>query len=93
MPVLESVDKVATLLAEMPFAENHKDFLTALYSRQYHPRALQNRFISGFRLQGVFLPHMSAEKQKMRLNAANNYEYRFFDRLKHRQYACAFDYR
>ena len=64
MPVLESVDKVTTLLAEMPFAENHKDFLTALYSRQYHPRALENRFISGFRLQGVFLPHMSAEKQK-----------------------------
>ena len=64
MPRVESVDKVATLLAGMPLAENPKDFRTALYSRQYHPRALENRLLSGFRLQGVFLPHMSAEKQK-----------------------------
>ena len=41
-----------------------KNFRTALYSRQYHPRALENRIVCGFRLQGVFLPHMSAEKQK-----------------------------
>jgi hypothetical protein len=47
---VESVDKVATLLAEMPLAENMDYFRTALYSRQYHPRALENRFISGFRL-------------------------------------------
>ena len=60
----ESVDKVATLLAEMPLAENLLDFRTALYSRQYHPRALENRFISGFRLQGVFPTHLSPEKQK-----------------------------
>ena len=39
----ESVDKVAALLAEMPLAENLKDFRTALYSRQYHPRTLENR--------------------------------------------------
>ena len=38
-----SVDKVAALLAEMPFAENPPDFRAALYSRQYHPRAPQNR--------------------------------------------------
>ena len=63
-PTVESVDKVAPLLAEMPLAENPMDFRTALYSRQYHPRALKNRLTSGFRLQGVFLPHMSAEKQK-----------------------------
>ena len=43
MPRVESVDKVATLLAGMPLAENPKDFRTALYSRQYHPRALENR--------------------------------------------------
>ena len=60
----ESVDKVAALLAEMPLAENPLDFRTALYSRQYHPRALENRLTSGFRLQGVFLPHVSAEKRK-----------------------------
>ena len=41
--VFESVDIVDTLLAEMPLAENPKDFRTALYSRQYHPHALENR--------------------------------------------------
>ena len=40
---LESVDKVATLLAGMPLAENLKDFRTAPYSLQYHPRTLENR--------------------------------------------------
>jgi hypothetical protein len=52
----------------MPFAENTLYFRTALYSRQCHPRTLENRLISGFRLQRVFLPHLSAEKQKYGLS-------------------------
>ena len=47
------------------------DFRTALYPRQYHPSALEKplnkRF---FRLQGVFPPHMSAEKLKCGVHAA-----------------------
>ena len=41
---LESGARGATLLAEMPFAENQIDFRTALYFHQYHPRALENRY-------------------------------------------------
>jgi hypothetical protein len=52
----------------MPLAENPKYFRTALYSRQYHPHTLENRLLSGFRLQGVFLPHLSPEKQKCGLS-------------------------
>ncbi|MBQ7726838.1 MAG: hypothetical protein IJT66_06815 [Clostridia bacterium] len=66
----------------MPFAENHADFLTALYSRQYHPRALENRYYKRFSLIRSFSDAHVAGKTKWRQLAAKIKEFRFIDRLK-----------
>ena len=65
----ERVEKVDTLLDGNAARSKIKDFRTALYPRQYHPSALEKPLYSAvFRLQGVFPPRMSAEKQKMQHN-------------------------
>ena len=65
----ERVEKVDTLLDGNAARSKIKDFRTALYPRQYHPSVLEKPLYSAvFRLQGVFPPRMSAEKQKMQHN-------------------------
>ncbi|MBQ7726297.1 MAG: hypothetical protein IJT66_04045 [Clostridia bacterium] len=81
MTAFERVEKVDTLLAGMPFAENHADFLTALYSRQYHPRALENRLKERFSLIRGFSDAHVVEKTKWRQLAAKIKKFRFIDRL------------
>ena len=67
--VFERVEKVDTLLDGNAARSKIKDFRTALYPRQYHPGVLEKPLYSAvFRLQGVFPPRMSAEKQKMQHN-------------------------
>ena len=69
MTVLERVEKVDSLLDGNAARSKIKDFRTALYPRQYHPSVLEKPIYSAvFRLQGVFPPRMSAEKQKMQHN-------------------------
>ena len=66
---LERVEKFDTLLDGNAARSKIKDFRTALYPRQYHPSVLEKPLYSAvFRLQGVFPPRMSAEKQKMQHN-------------------------
>ena len=68
-PTVERVEKVDTLLDGNAARSKIKDFRTALYPRQYHPSVLEKPLYSAvFRLQGVFPPRMSAEKQKMQHN-------------------------
>ena len=68
-PLLERVEKFDTLLDGNAARSKIKDFRTALYPRQYHPSVLEKPLYSAvFRLQGVFPPRMSAEKQKMQHN-------------------------
>ena len=65
----ERVEKVDTLLNGNAARSKIEDFRTALYPRQYHPSVLEKPLYSAvFRLQGVFPPRMSAEKQKMQHN-------------------------
>ena len=69
LQVLERVEKFDTLLDGNAARSKIKDFRTALYPRQYHPGVLEKPLYSAvFRLQGVFPPRMSAEKQKMQHN-------------------------
>ena len=69
LQVLERVEKVDTLLDGNAARSKIKDFRTALYPRQNHPSVLEKPLYSAvFRLQGVFPPRMSAEKQKMQYN-------------------------
>ncbi len=68
-PTVERVEKFDTLLDGNAARSKIKDFRTALYPRQYHPSVLEKLLYSAvFRLQGVFPPRMSAEKQKMQHN-------------------------
>ena len=69
LQVLERVEKFDTLLDGNAARSKIKDFRTVLYPRQYHPSVLEKPLYSAvFRLQGVFPPRMSAEKQKMQHN-------------------------
>ena len=66
-PLLERVEKVDTLLDGNAARSKIEDFRTALYPRQCHPSVLEKPLYSAvFRLQGVFPPHMSPEKRKLR---------------------------
>ena len=72
LAVCESVDKIDTLFVEMPFAENRMIF--GLHSTPANTtHALWKTADKAvFAKIGVFLPHMSAEKQKCGLSPQNN---------------------
>ena len=82
--MIESVEKVDTLLDGNAVRSKIKDFRTALYPRQYHPCALENPLIKRVFAYKEFFRRTCRRKNKMRLIAAENSSLRFIDRLNHR---------
>ena len=79
---LESVEKVDTLPRGNAVRSKIFDFRTALYPRQYHPCALEKPLAKRFfRLQGVFPPRLSPEKQNAAIRRKKS-NFRFIDRLR-----------
>ena len=79
--LLESVEKVDTLLDGNAVRSKIKDFRTALYPRQYHPCTLEKPLVKRLFAYKVFFRRTCRRKNKIRLTAAEKLNLRFIDRL------------
>ena len=70
----ERVEKVDTLLDGSAVRRKFLDFRTALHSRQYHPRLLENRLLMAIFAYKVFFRRTCHRKNKMRSSRYAEYK-------------------